>query len=39
MRNFEVIRAKETWQIAGAYFVRVQGMDRKYHISLREEFG
>ena len=38
MRNFEVIRAKETWQIAGAYFVRVQGMDRKYHISLREEF-
>lgn len=38
MRRFEVLRAKETWQQAGAYFVRIQGMDRKYHISLREEF-
>ena len=38
MRNLEVIRAKETWQQAGAYFVRIQGMDKEYHISLREEF-
>ena len=38
MRRFEVLRAQEAWQKAGAYFVRVQGMDRKYHISLREEF-
>ena len=38
MRNPEVIRAQETWQQAGAYSVRIQGMDRQYHISLREEF-
>lgn len=33
-----VIRATETWQRAGAYSVRVQGMNRQHHISLREEF-
>ena len=38
MRNLEVIRAQETWQQAGAYSVRIQGMDKQYHISLREEF-
>ena len=38
MRNLEVIRAQETWQHAGAYSVRIQGMDKQYHISLREEF-
>ena len=32
------MRAEEEWQRAGAYFVRVQGMNRQYHISLREEF-
>ena len=38
MRNLEVIRAQETWQQAGAYSVRIQGMDKQHHISLREEF-
>lgn len=38
MDNFEIIRATETWQRAGAYAVRVQGMNREHHISLREEF-
>ena len=38
MRNLEVIRAQETWQQAGAYSVRILGMDKQYHISLREEF-
>lgn len=34
----EVLRAEKEWQRAGAYSVRVQGMNRQYHISLREEF-
>ncbi len=38
MGNFEVLRAEETWQRAGAYSVRVQGMNRQHHISLQEEF-
>ena len=38
MRNIEVIRAEEEWQRAGAYAVRVEGMNRQHHISLREEF-
>ena len=38
MRKMEVIRAREPWQQAGAYYVRIQGMDRQYHIALREEF-
>lgn len=38
MDNCEVIRATENWQRAGAYSVRVQGMNRQHHISLREEF-
>lgn len=38
MKDYTVIRATETWQRAGAYFVRVQGMNREHHISLREEF-
>jgi len=33
-----VIRAEETWQQAGAYFVRIQGMARQHHIPLRKEF-
>ena len=36
--EIEVLRATEEWQRAGAYAVRVQGMNRQYHISLREEF-
>ncbi len=34
----EVIRAEAEWQRAGAYSVRIQGMNRQHHISLREEF-
>lgn len=34
----EIIRAKETWQQAGAYYVRIQAMAKKHHISLRQEF-
>ena len=38
MKQYKVLRAEETWQRAGAYSVRVQGMNRQHHISLREEF-
>ncbi len=38
MERYEVLRATQTWQRAGAYSVRIQGMNRKHHISLREEF-
>ncbi len=34
----EIIRAEQEWQRAGAYSVRIQGMNRQHHISLREEF-
>ncbi len=34
----EVLRATQTWQCAGAYYVRIQAMARKHHITLREEF-
>ena len=34
----EVLRATEEWQRAGAYSVRIEGMNRQYHISLRDEF-
>jgi len=37
-QNIEVLRAEEEWQRAGAYSVRIQGMNRQSHISLREEF-
>lgn len=33
-----VIRATETWQQAGAYYVRIQAMAKKHHIPLRKEF-
>ena len=36
--KFEIIRAEEDWQKTGAYSVRIQGMNQRYHISLREEF-
>ena len=36
--RMEVIRATETWQQAGAYYVRIQAMARKHHIPLRREF-
>ena len=28
MNKIEVIRATQPWQQAGAYYVRIQGMDR-----------
>ena len=34
----EIIRATENWQRAGAYYVRIQAMAKKHHITLREEF-
>ena len=38
MDKIQVMRAEEEWQRAGAYSVRIQGMNRQYHISLRDEF-
>lgn len=38
MKDFEILRATEEWQRTGAYSVRIQGMNRQYHISLKEEF-
>ncbi len=38
MDKMKVMRAQKEWQRAGAYSVRIQGMNRQYHISLREEF-
>lgn len=36
--DLRVLRAEETWQQAGACYVRIQAMARKHHISLRQEF-
>ena len=36
--DIKVLRATEEWQRAGAYSVRIQAMNRAYHISLRDEF-
>lgn len=36
--QLEVLRAENEWQRAGAYSVRIQGMNRQHHITLREEF-
>ena len=38
MQELEVVRAEEEWQRAGAYSVRIQGMNRQHCITLREEF-
>ena len=38
MDDIKTLRATETWQRAGAYSVRIQGMNRQHHISLEEEF-
>ena len=38
LSGLKIIRATETWQQAGAYYVRIQAMARKHHISLRQEF-
>ena len=36
--EMKILRATETWQQAGAYYVRIQAMARKHHITLRQEF-
>ena len=36
--DIQVIRATETWQRAGAYYVRIQGMAKQHGITLRREF-
>ena len=36
--DIKVIRAAETWQRAGAYYVRIQGMSKQHGITLRREF-
>ncbi len=36
--SFSIIRATETWQQAGAYYVRIQAMAKKHHSTLRQEF-
>ena len=36
--DFSIIRATETWQQAGAYYVRIQAMAKKHHITLRRMF-
>lgn len=36
--KIQVIRAAETWQQAGAYYVRIQGMAKQHGITLRREF-
>ncbi len=38
MDNIEVMRGESEWQRAGAYSVRIQGMNRQHKIPLREEF-
>ncbi|MCR4890938.1 MAG: GNAT family N-acetyltransferase [Lachnospiraceae bacterium] len=34
----KIIRATETWGRAGAYYVRIQAMAKKHHITLQQEF-
>ena len=36
--QIQVLRATEEWQRAGAYSVRIEGMNRQHHIPLRDEF-
>ena len=36
--DMAISRATETWQQAGAYYVRVQAIAKKHHITLRQEF-
>ena len=38
LSGFSILRATETWQQAGAYYVRIQAMAKKHHIPLRQEF-
>ena len=36
--EMKIIRATELWQQAGAFYVRIQAMAKKHHITLRQEF-
>lgn len=36
--DIKVLRAETLWQQTGAYHVRIEGMNRRHHISLRDEF-
>jgi len=36
--TYKVHRVSHHWERAGAYFVRIQAMSRKYHITLQAEF-
>lgn len=36
--KLSTLRATELWQQTGAFSVRIQGMGRQHHISLRDEF-
>ncbi len=36
--ELEIMRAEETWQRAGAYYVRIRAMAKKHHIPLPREF-
>ena len=36
--NLAILRATETWQQAGAYYVRIQAMAKKHRLTLRQEF-
>lgn len=36
--DIQAIRATETWQRAGAYYVRIQGMAKQHGITLQQEF-
>ena len=36
--DIAILRATDTWQQAGAYYVRIQAMAKKHHITLRQEF-
>ena len=36
--SISILRATETWQQTGAYYVRIQAMAKKHHITLRQEF-
>ncbi len=38
VKDMEILRAEALWQRAGAYSVRIQGMNRQHGISLKEEF-
>lgn len=38
MKDLKVLWAEKTWQRAGAYSVRIQGMNRQHHIALQDEF-